>query len=178
MEQVRAHVRRIELDGAELTPAELNELTFFREGERYLGGKIIDWSVIDARAMQAIDKLRGYLDSPIHLIRGPHPNRPSAVDACCPGKPLSVLFLALTRLYYASWGIYSGGSFHVDVREFQGFPARWMAVKVEEEGILKERGLAELEGYRANGWIYLKYHHDRAFEGIQLVCELAERKAS
>lgn len=159
-----------------MTPDELAQLTHFRDGERFLNGQPIDWATIDYRTMQSIELLRQYLDEPIILIRGAHPNRPSAVDACCPRKPMASIFLALTRLQYASWGIYSGGSFHIDVREFRGFPARWSAIKTEEEGILKDRGLACLEAYRANGWIYLLYTHDRSLEGINLVCELSEKR--
>lgn len=157
-------------------PAELATLTYFHEGERYLNGHPIDWATVDIRTMRCLEQLRQYLDCPIRLIRGPHPNRPSAVDACCPEKPLSAVFLALTRLQYASWGIYSGGSFHIDVRTFHGYPARWAGIKIEEEGILKDRGLACLEAYRANGWIYLLYNHDRSLEGINLVCELSEKR--
>lgn len=159
-----------------MTHDEVAQLTYFRDGERFLNGRPIDWSTIDVRTMRAMDALRGYLDSPVHLIRGAHPNRPSAVDACCPQKPLSAVFLALTRLHYVSWGIYSGCSFHLDAREFQGFPARWAAIKTEEEGILKDRGLACLEAYRADGWIYLRYNHDRSLDGINLVCELSEKR--
>lgn len=159
-----------------MTPDELKTLTYFRDGERYLNNTQVDWSTIDYHTMQCVELLRQYLDEPIILIRGAHPNRPSAIDACCPKKPLSAVFLALTRLQYASWGIYSGGSFHIDVRTFHGYPARWAGIKIEEEGILKDRGLACLEAYRANGWIYLLYNHDLSLDGINLVCELSGKR--
>ena len=158
-----------------MTPFELNTLKYFHDGERYLGGHVIDWSDIAYTTMFWLSKLRERLDSPIRLIRGAHPGKPTAVDFCCPGRPLSAVFLGLTRLQECSWGIYSGNSAHLDTRPYAYLPARWVAVKVDQEGILNDRGLAGLEGYRANGWIYLTYDHDLSFEAVKLVCELAER---
>lgn len=158
-----------------MTPDELSQLTFFRDGERYLNGLPIDWSTVDGKTMHAIDHLRGYLDAPIHLIRGAHPHQATAVDACCPGRPLSLVYLALTRLAGASWGIYSGNSFHLDNRAISALPARWMAIRESEVTELQERGLADLVAYSSDGWIYLKYNHDLSLRGVVFVCELSER---
>lgn len=165
--------------GRDMTPAELQSLSpWFREGERFLNGTVIDWSDIAYRTMFWMVELRKRLDSPIHLIRGAHPGKPTAVDACCPGRPLSAVYMALTRLQECSWGVYSGNSFHLDTRPFEYVPARWMAVKGDEEGILADHGLQALVTSRKDGWVYLSYDHDRAFEGLSLVLELARRKAA
>jgi hypothetical protein len=160
-----------------MTEAELTMLDpFFRDGERYLNGQVIDWSTISYRTMFWLVQLRNQLQSPIRLIRGAHPNRPSAVDACCPSAPLAQIFMALTRLQQCSWGIYSGCSFHVDTREFSYLPARWLAVRPDEEVYLSGRGLTGLIVDRKDGWLYLSYAHPRALEAALLVCELAERQ--
>ena len=158
-----------------MTPAELQTLgPYFRPGERYLNGKPIDWNTIDYQTMFWMRKLREHLGAPIRLIRGAHTHQPTAVDACCPMVPMAQVFLALTRLQRCSWGIYSGASFHVDTRPFQYLPARWAAVKEDQEGLLKDAGLADLETYRKDGWIYLSFNDARALEGVRFVCELAD----
>lgn len=160
-----------------MTPQELVALgPYFREGERFLNGTVIDWNTIDYQTMFWVVQLRTSLDAPISLIRGAHPNRPSAVDACCPSVPLAQVFMALTRLQLCSWGIYSGCSFHVDTREFRYLPSRWLAVKEAEEHALISSGLRELITSRRDGWLYLSYAHPRAFEAVALVCRLAESK--
>jgi hypothetical protein len=116
-----------------MTKAELASLAYFKDGERFLNGQVVDWEPIAYRTMYWLAELRRLLDAPIHLIRGAHPNRPSAVDACCPSVPLAEVFLGLTRLPECSWGIYSGCSFHLDTREYERVPARWLAVKDAEE---------------------------------------------
>lgn len=158
-----------------MTPDELAQLTFFRDGERYLNGMPVEWSSVDAKTMQAIDHLRGYLDSPIKLIRGAHPHQATAVDACCPGRSLASVYLALTRLSSASWGIYSGNSFHLDNRAVSTWPARWMAIRESEVPALHAEKLSDLIAYSSNGWIYLKYNHELSLRGVAFVCDLSER---
>jgi hypothetical protein len=157
-----------------MTLAELAELGYFRDGERFLNGQVIDWATIDAATMRAVAELRRLVDAPVHLIRGAHPNRPSAVDGCCPSVPLAAVFLALTRLQGCSWGIYSGCSFHVDMRAFERVPARWLAVKEREEHLLKTFGLDGLVTGRKDGWIYLAYGPAASLEAVTLICRLAE----
>jgi len=159
-----------------MTPIELKAIgPWFRDGERYLNGTPIDWTPISYDTMFWMKVLRELLDAPIKLIRGAHPNRPSAVDATCSSVPLAQVYTALTRLQRVSWGIYSGNTFHLDTREFEYCPARWLAVHDHEEGILKQFGLGELETNRKDGWIYLNYHHPKALDAVNLVCRLAER---
>lgn len=160
-----------------MNPVELKNLgPYFREGERYLNGQAIDWSTISYETMHWLTQVREHLDAPVMLIRGAHPHQPTAVDWCCPGVPLAQVFLALTRVPRCSWGVYSGGSAHLDTRPCVALPARWMAVKIQEEELLKECGLAELETARKDGWIYLAYNHAKALDALVLVCRLAEGK--
>lgn len=150
---------------------------YFREGERYLNGTLIIWPDLHFRTMILVKTLRELLDAPIRLIRGPHPGKPTAIDACCPDRPLSQIFMALTRLQGCSWGVYSGNSFHLDLRDLvHGLPARWMAVKIEEEPTLKEHGLDGLITSRASGWAYLSWNHARSFEALGIVLRLADGK--
>lgn len=148
----------------------------FRDGERFLNGTVVDWSEIDFETMQIVKQLRRTLDEPIHLIRGAHPNQPTAIDACCPALSLHQVFMALTRLQGCSWGVYSGGSFHLDTRPIQALPARWMAVKEAERYALHDAGLLELATSRKDGWIYLSFSHAHSFAGLSLVLDLAEKK--
>lgn len=158
-----------------MTPAELDTLApYFHDGERYLNGTVIDWSVVNYKTMFWVKRLREMLDFPVTLIRGPHPNRIEAVDACCPGVPLSRIYLALTRIPECSWGVYSGNSFHIDTRDYQYKPARWMAVKDRELGTLHDAGLTDLIASHKDGWIYLAYDHPKAFQALSLVFQLAE----
>lgn len=163
-----------------MTKEELESLSFFREGDRFLNGKPIDWASIHFPTMQAIELLRRDLDSPILLIRGAHPgetdNKTTAVDACAPRVSIERVFMALTRLP-VSFGIYSGNSFHVDLRG-RRTPARWMAVKVEERHELAARGLADLVTSRADGWLYLAWNDARSFEALSVVLSIAGKKAA
>lgn len=157
-----------------MTSTELATLAYFRDGERFLNGTVIDWSTIHYKTMYWMAELRRLLDAPIRLIRGAHPNRPEAVDACCPSVPLAEVYLALTRLPGCSWGVYSGCSFHLDTRAYEHVPARWLAVKENEERVLKEFGLRNLETSRRDGWIYLAYGPAASLEAVTLICRLAE----
>lgn len=156
-----------------MTLQELATLRYFRPDERYLNGQPIDWASISYRTLYWLDVLRAELGAPIRLIRGAHPHQPTAVDACCPARSLAEVYLALTRLPDCSWGIYSGASFHVDTREYETLPARWLAVRETEVPLLRECGLAELETGRRDGWVYLSYRHPRSLEAIGLICRLA-----
>jgi hypothetical protein len=161
-----------------MTLDELRSLgSFFSATERTLDGKPVRWEDYSYATMRHIVLLREHLAAPIILIRGAHPGKPSAIDACCPSRPLAQVFMALTRLVGASWGIYSGRSFHVDTRPYEKLPARWLAIKDSEEQILQQRGLAALVAYRQGGWIYLSYDHPRSLDAVLLVCELADKKA-
>jgi hypothetical protein len=159
-----------------MTPAQVESLTFFHAGETFLNGRPIDWSAINYTTMFWMDQLRHRLDSAITLIRGAHPNRPEAVDACCPDLALSRVFMELCATPKISFGLYSGNSFHVDTRQYQYSPARWLAVKESEMGLLTDRKMSGLITSRKDGWIYLAWRDVRGFEALQMVVEAAEKK--
>lgn len=157
---------------------------YFRDGERYLNGTLINWNEVAYPTMQAIYRLREVLDTRIILIRGPHPDpsgtkpyKATAVDACAPGVDLGYVAMMLFRMQHISFGLYSGNSFHIDSRPFEKEPARWLAMKPHEEIHLSERGLMALISTRADGWTYLNWSHPRASEGLALVLSLARKQA-
>lgn len=157
-----------------MTLAELQSLTYFREGERDLHGKVLDWQQDgDYHTMFWIAQLRRRLDSPITIIRLAHPGKPTAVDWCCLGKPYREVVMEVLRLPACSYGFYSGNSVHVDRRTYEYLPARWLAIKDAERPLLQDRGLAHLAGTVANGWVYLAWD----WAALQLVIELAERNS-
>jgi hypothetical protein len=164
-----------------MTPEQLSQLApWFRPGERYLTGTPIDWSQVSYATMQTVTRVRERLDAPILLIRGPHPDpdgtkpyKATAVDLCAPEVELDQVAMLLFAMQRVSFGLYSGNSFHIDSRAYQGEPARWMAIKTAEEPHLFERGLQGLATTRADGWIYLSWWHPQAFQGLQLVLALA-----
>ncbi len=164
-----------------MTKTQLGTLAFFRDGERFLDGTPIDWTPIHYETMQSLELLRRDLDAPISLIRGAHPgetdNKRTAVDACAPKVRLERVFMGLTRLPRVSFGLYSGNSFHIDLRA-QPKPARWMAVRELERMYLYDRDLHELVASKADGWLYLTWNHARSFEALNLVFELAARKSA
>lgn len=168
-----------------MQPWELAELApYFREGERYLNGRPIDWAEVSFPTMRALYRLRELLDDKIILIRGPHPDptgtqpyKQTAIDACAPGVDLGQVAMALFRFQTISFGLYTGNSFHLDSRPFTREPARWLAIKASEEVQLAAQGLLGLITSRADGWTYLSWAHPRASEGLALVLALARRQA-
>lgn len=157
---------------------------YFRDGERYLNGVPVNWGELSYETMSAIHRLREVLDSRVILIRGPHPDpdgtkpyKRTAVDACAPEVDLGQVAMALFRMQRISYGLYSGNSFHIDSRPFDREPARWLAIKPDEEVHLAERGLSNLVSDRRSGWTYLNWSHPRASEGLALVLSLARCKA-
>lgn len=155
-----------------MTPGELASLTYFRDGERDLAGRPLDWSQADWATMHALESLCQSLDSPITIIRLAHPGKPTAIDWCCPGRRYGEVVMAVLRLPYCSYGFYSGNSVHIDRREYATLPARWLAVKVEERAHLHDHGLENVVTGEANGWLYLAWN----WGALKLVIELAERK--
>lgn len=159
-----------------MTPQELTTLSYFRPSERWLNGTPIDWSTIDFHTMYWVSELRRELDSPIRLIRGAHPGKPTAIDWCCPGVSFKRVAMAVMRLPECSWGLYSGCSVHMDGRPYEHLPARWLAVKTAERGLLKDDGLEGLVAGEADGWIYLSWRHEKSLDALALVVALAEGK--
>lgn len=159
---------------------DLAQMKHFTEKDCYLGTtRVIEWAAFNARTMFAVDALRTALGSAIYIIRGPHPNRPEAIDACCPGRSMAEVFMQLCRLQGVSWGVYSGGSFHVDAREFEHVPARWFAVHSDESDRVQAVGLpvaytAPIPG-TAKQWHYFAWDHPKAFDGLAVCLALSER---
>lgn len=164
-----------------MTKVELAKLEpYFREGERRLDGQPVQWDSAVYRTARWLVVLRELLDSPVRIIRESHGHRPDAIDACVPGVPLEQVYLALTRLPGVSFGVYSGGSFHIDTRAYENTPARWMAVHARDHdrALLHTRGLLSLVTGEKDGWIYLAYNHRDSWRGLQLVFDLANAATS
>ena len=162
-----------------MTPDELQRLTpWFRSGERYLNGAVIDWTPISYRTMAWMKVLREYWGEPIRLIRGAHPNNPTAVDACCPTLSLGQLATGLMRIPDCSWGLYSGNSFHLDTLPFEILPRRWCAIRPAEMSEAQARGLAAMFSREQDGWRYCEaLNSPQGFACLALVVDLAERQA-
>lgn len=159
-----------------MTKAELVKLgPYFREGERRLDGQPVQWDSAVYRTARWLVVLRELLGSPVRIIRESHGHRPDAIDACVPGVALEQVYLALTRLPGVSFGIYSGGSFHIDTRAYDSTPARWMAVhaRPHDRALLTTRGLGHLVTAEKDGWLYLAYNGPDSWRGLQLVFDLA-----
>jgi hypothetical protein len=155
-----------------VTKDELKSLTFFRDGERDLAGRVLDWEKEGHYAtVQLLEALRRRLDSPLSIIRLAHPGKPTAIDWCCLGRRYRDVVCEVLRLPHASYGFYSGHSVHTDLRTFTELPARWLAVKEAERPLLGrlDRTVTSV----ASGWAYLPW----TWDGLQLVIDLAEKKA-
>lgn len=167
-----------------MTQDELTSLApYFQEGERFLNGTVIEWTTVSFETMRAVRRVRELLDVPVKLIRGAHPDpdgtkpyKRTAIDACAPGASMAEIAMALFRVQHISFGLYSGNSFHIDTRAFDHEPARWLAIKLEEEALLKERGLSALITSRADGWVYLSWSQAQSLSALVLVCALADAK--
>lgn len=160
-----------------MTPAEVLRLgPWFTEKERYVSGLPVEWATVNFKTMLGMKTLREQLGSPIHLIRGPHPNRPEAVDACCPALSLRRVFMELCRLPHCSWGLYSGNSFHLDTRDYVDAPARWLAVRTSERSELSARGFKNVITAERNGWLYLPWSHASSWDLLALVLALSDLK--
>lgn len=156
-----------------MTADELKSLTYFRDGERDLAGRPLDWSQGDYETLACLELMRQRLDAPVQIIRLAHPGKPTAVDWCCTGRRYRDVVMEVLRLPGCSYGFYSGNSVHIDRRAYPHLPARWLAIKQDERAQLQARGLSHLAGPEANGWIYLLW----TFDALQCVVELAERKS-
>lgn len=157
-----------------MTPNELKTLVYFREGERDIYGNPIPWEEADYPTFFWLAKLRARLDSPITIIRHIHPNKPTAVDWCCPGRTYRDVVMETLRLPNMSYGFYSRNSVHIDRRAYDHLPARWLAVRPQEIMHVNDAGIRSQITGEANGWLYLAW----TWEALQLVIELAERKAA
>jgi hypothetical protein len=161
-----------------MTSDELKTLApYFDATEKYFDGRPVNWTVVNFPTMQVLWRVRARLSHPVYLIRGPHPTRPEAVDATVPALPLSLVAMEVLRVPCAA-GVYSGNSFHLDTRPLGDaeLPARWLAIKPEEEPLLRYGGLDELVAERKSEWLYLKWADARGPEALKLVCQLAEAR--
>lgn len=167
-----------------MTRDEVNGLRYFAWGEKDILGKPIDWEQANAYTMRRVDELRHVLGHPIMIIRITHPHRPDAVDATAPTTTLSHVTMELMRLPGASWGVYTGNSFHIDTRLYNipptNLPARWMGIKPCHRMFFQSRGLGDLiveprQGVKSD-WLYLKWNHPRSFEALGWVLAIAEKR--
>lgn len=164
-----------------MTPKQLERLSpVFHKGERFLDGTVIDWQTVDFETMLTVKRLREILGAPLRLIRGAHPDpagrnpfRATAIDACVPTLPLGQVAMGMFRLQQASYGLYSGNSFHLDSRLFTLAPARWLAIRPNEKHHLDRLDLLDLITKQTDGWLYLSWSHKRSHEALQLVLQLA-----
>jgi len=158
-----------------------DSLRWFRSDTVYTNGKPIDWDGLDYETMWNLNKVREILGSKVLLIRGAHPGKLSALDACSPDSPLGDTNQVLSRLGECRYGVYAGdssrsrtGSFHLDQEPYEGtWPMRWMAIKEQDEGLVVQMQLKHLISSRANGWTYLYWTGSRSNEALQLVFRLA-----
>lgn len=156
-----------------MTPEQLATLTFFRPGERALSGAPLNWEEGHYESVRLLEILRRRLDSPLRIIRLAHPGKPTAIDWCCLGRSYREVVTEVLRLPQASYGFYSGNSVHIDLRAFTDVPARWLAVKEAEKGLLFDAGLGHTLTGKASGWLYLQW----TWDGLAFVIELAERNS-
>ena len=155
--------------------SQLNALHYFSPLEKTLSGQQVAWDGYQYETMFWLDHLRAYLRSPITLIRGgaEHgPNKLTCVDAVA-SAPFPSVVMALMRLPL-SWGVYEGGSFHLDMREYDTFPARWMAFRHNDERDqdLFRRGWGGLITNRKDGWCYLNWSHYSSFDAFSYLVKL------
>lgn len=168
--------------GKGMTDAELETLGYFSKGEKDTAGKLIDWAPVSYATMKAMNVLRAQLGQSIQIIRATHPNRQDAVDAVS-SAPLSQVAMELARVQEISYGVYSGGSFHVDTRDYakmgKRLPNRWMAVRPSQRWILEESRLLDIITNETSEWIYLQWSNEKSLDALLMVCTLAEdvRKA-
>lgn len=179
-----------------MTDVELRNLApVFRPGERRLDRKLIDWATADYRIFYWLRVLRQAVGVPLLVIRETHLDRKgeqrpwdhTAVDCTLLGASLARVFLELCRLPGLSWGLYSGGSIHVDLREWDEsrgeLPARWLAVRPDEIGLLEDRGLGHLVVNReeamvgGKAWAYLRWSDPHSVRALMFVLELAKEGA-
>lgn len=156
-----------------MTPEELKTLTHFDDSEKLMNGQFVDWSKTGYMTAWWLDQLRLQLGSPIRIIRETHPNRADAIDACCPGRSMTQIFMALTRLPGVSWGVYSGNSFHIDTRSYETLPKRWLALKPKELYLVEGWGIPHIFA-EGNQWAYFPFEHERSFDVLRLICNLSE----
>lgn len=158
-----------------MTPDELAQLSYFRDGERYITGTPVDWSVVSFATMQILEQLRARLDAPIRLIRADHGPDGSAVDWCCLDRPYSAIVMECLPLACAM-GFYAGNSIHTDTRPVltNKRPARWMAIRPADEWRVPD--LATVLDVRKDGWTYLKWSDltGTSFHALRVVVALAE----
>ena len=155
---------------------QLGALHHFIPLENTLDGKQVEWDGYHYETMAWMDILRQQLKFSITLIRGgaEHgPTKLTCVDAVS-SAPFTSLVMSLMRLPAVSWGVYEGGSFHLDLREYDPLPARWMAFRDNEwrEQDLFRRGWGQLISGKKDGWIYLSWNHESSFMALDLLVKM------
>lgn len=171
-----------------MTLLEVQALTYFTAQEKTLSGKKVAWGGYDAGTMKILDDMReqctqiaqfykGFKLNPrMILIRGGEehgPNKLTAVDAVS-HMPFPIILTLLMRLPNASWGVYEGGSFHVDRRTYAVFPVRWLAFRdnVARKQWLSEQGLDAAVVSVRDGWRYITWNHPRAWKALEALVNI------
>ena len=162
-----------------MTEAEWQSLKWFKNDRRNNAGVPLKKEGYSYATMIWMNELREHLNQPIMLIRGGGEHgegKETAVDGVCKAS-LGQTFLGLTRLPGVSWGIYEGGSFHLDTREYDVLPARWFGFRDTPERLaeLQSFGWSSLIEKRKDGHIYMFYNTPHSFEVLSYLIDLTDR---
>ncbi|MDR4483841.1 MAG: hypothetical protein R3B95_11615 [Nitrospirales bacterium] len=157
-----------------MTPAELQSLRWFKYDVYDYAGRVIDWATYSYRTMWWVNVLRERVGSPCILIRGSHgEGKETAVDFFFPHAPYGLVMMETLRLPDVSFGFYSGRNLHLDTRAYSEVPARWLAIRQEQEPLLKQAGLGHLMVNRANEWTYLTWTDRTGPAALNFIANLA-----
>jgi len=165
-----------------MTPSQVQSLHHFGLNERTWTGTPVAWEGYHYETMAWMDIFRQHLRVPISLIRGgvEHgPNKLTCVDAVA-HTDFSRVVMGMMRLPGLSWGVYEGSSFHLDMRQYDSVPARWLAFRHNElrEKDLFRRGFGELISGRKDSWIYMNFNHVRSFDVLAYLVHLNQQPSA
>jgi hypothetical protein len=170
-----------------MSPEQLQTLQYFKNDETDFTNRMIDWAGYDYETMFWLNVMRIHLRHSIQVIRGGIEHDPvklsklTCVDAVS-SAPFPQVLMTLNRLPGLSWGVYEGGSFHIDRREYDGFPKRWLAFRKNEEreADLFQRGFGELIGEKKTGssWLYLSWNHVQSFSALKYLVKINSNPAT
>lgn len=160
-----------------MTPEQKKTLKWFKNDKVDIYGKPINWLDVDYVTMTYVNLLRERVGFPCVLIRGSHgEGKETAVDCIFPDAPYGLVMMEVLRLQSVSFGFYSSKTLHLDTRFFPYVPARWLAIKPEEEALLILEGLSSLVTHKKDGWVYLKWSDDLGPRALQFIAWLANQK--
>lgn len=155
-----------------MTITEVNQLRNFTISEHLYGSKrIVPYANYDFLTMKIIDDLRDFWIKPIHLIRGGVEHgegKETAVDFVCPGITMTQAILGMCRVN-GSWGVYRGGSIHLDRRELDtSIQHRWVGFRPADREHLQATVNHKFIGKEKDGWIYCAFEDDTLRELVYL----------